>query len=280
MHLDLLESPDVTWSVCVRDGSSMPLGLLGADVPLRTASVGKVLLLLEVARAMSVGELGAQEPLRREAADHVADSGLWHTLAVDTLPAADVAALVGAVSDNLATNVLLRRVGLDAVAGTAAYLGLEETALHDRVRSERGPGDAPALSSGTGWELSELAHRIMHERALGPAADSLVRGWLSGNTDQSMVGAAFVGHAGLDPLAHHVSLSRDLLFWNKTGTDAGVRADVGSVSRDGRTVSWAAIANWEAPDASDAMDRTERARVWSVLRGLHRVGEEILDSLP
>lgn len=276
MHLDLLESPDVTWSVCVRDGSSMPLGLLGADVPLRTASVGKVLLLLEVARAMSVGELGAQEPLRREAADHVADSGLWHTLAVDTLPAADVAALVGAVSDNLATNVLLRKVGLDAVAGTAAYVGLEQTALLDQVRDARGPEHAPTLSTGTAAELSDLAHRIMHETALGPAADSLVRGWLSGNTDQSMVGSAFVEHAALDPLAHHVSLSPDLLYWNKTGTDLGVRADIGSVSRDGRTISWAAIANWEpTPDLA----ATERARLWTVLRGMRHIGEEIVDAL-
>lgn len=277
MDLDLPQSPDVTWSVCIRDEAGMPLSSVGADVPLRTASVGKVLLLLEAARAMSVGKLGAREPLTRTDADRVGDSGLWHTLAVDTLPATDVAALVGAVSDNLATNVLLRRVGLDAVAGTAAYLRLEETTLHDRVRDERGPDHAGTLSTGTAAELSDLAHRIMHESALGPAADSLVRGWLSANTDQSMVGAAFVAHAGLDPLAHHVSLSPDLLYWNKTGSDRGVRADMGSVSRNGRTVSWAAIANWEASDEPSA---TERMRPWSVLRGMLLIGEQILDALP
>ena len=277
MDLDLPHAGGVSWSVCVRDDAGMPLGSVAARVAMRTASVGKVLLLLEAARAMSVGELGAREPLTRTDADRVADSGLWHTLAVDTLPATDVAALVGAVSDNLATNVLLRRVGLDAVAGTAADLGLHETALHDRVRDERGPDDAATLSSGTAAELSDLAHRIMHESALGPAADSLVREWLSANTDQSMVGAAFVAHGGLDPLAHHVSLSHDLLYWNKTGSERGVRADIGSVSRNGSTVSWAAIANWEASEEPSA---TERMRPWSVLRGMHLIGEQILDSLP
>jgi beta-lactamase class A len=277
MKLDLPDAGGVSWSVCIRDDGGMPLGSVAADLALRTASVGKVLLLLEAARAMSVGELGAREPLTRTDADRVADSGLWHTLAVDTLPATDVAALVGAVSDNLATNVLLRRVGLDAVAGTAAYLGLEETALHDRVRDERGPRHAATLSTGTAAELSDLAHRIMHESALGPAADSLVRQWLSANTDQSLVGSAFVAHAGLDPLAHHVSLSPDLLYWNKTGSDRGVRADIGSVSRDGSTISWAAIANW---DASEEPSATERMRPWSVLRGMHLIGEQVLDSLP
>ena len=277
MELDLPQSPDVTWSVCLRDEAGMPLGSVGADVPMRTASVGKVLLLLEVARAISVGEIGAHEPLARESHDWVADSGLWQAMAADALPAADLALLVGAVSDNLATNVLLRRVGLDAVAGTAAHLGLKHTGLHDRVRDERGPRDPETLSTGTAVELSELAHRIMHESALGPAADSLVRQWLSANTDQSMVGAAFVEHAGLDPLAHHLSLSPELLFWNKTGSDAGIRADIGSVSRNGRTISWAAIANWEAPDEPGA---TERMRPWTVLRGMHRIGEQILDILP
>ena len=46
-----------------------------------------------------------------------------------------------------------------------------------------------------------------------------------------MVGSAFVEHAGLDPIAHHESLGGALRLWNKTGTDAGVRADVGVVSR-------------------------------------------------
>ena len=40
------------------------------------------------------------------------DSGIWQHLQAPSLPVADLATLVGATSDNLATNVLLRQVGL------------------------------------------------------------------------------------------------------------------------------------------------------------------------
>ena len=150
---------------------------------LPAASVGKVLLLIEVARTLDLAE-----PLTRTREDAVADSGLWQHLAVDTLPAGDLAALVGAVSDNLATNVLLRRVGLDAVRRTAGELGLEHTALHDRVRDARTAAHPPALSTATASELSLLFTRL----------DERVLGWLALDADLSMV----AGGLGLDPLAH------------------------------------------------------------------------------
>src|SRR6476469_6560346 len=166
MELELPDAGGVTWSVCVRDGAGMPLAAVNADAALRTASVGKVLLLVETARLIVAGELSPDEPLTRSLDLWVGDSGLWHTLSVETLPLIDVAALVGAVSDNLATNVLLQRVGLAEVAARATSLGLRATALHDRVRDHRTPEHAATLSTGTAAELSALAHRV----ATGTAA--------------------------------------------------------------------------------------------------------------
>lgn len=257
---------DLEWSVCIRDGAGMPLSWQGADVPLRTASVGKVLLLLCVAGQLLDGTLPWGEPLRREPVDDVADSGIWWQLSVDELPVVDVARLVATVSDNLATNVLLRRVGLDAVAGTAAYLGMTRTALHDKVRDAREAGDPATLSTGCADELSGLMLRVASGTAMGPQADLLVQQWLSSNVDLSMVGSVFVERLGLDPLAHADGPVR---FFNKTGTDTGVRADVGAASVGGRTVAWAAIANWprEADLAAEAM------------AGMRRVGEQVLAAL-
>jgi beta-lactamase class A len=53
---------------------------------------------------------GRSTPLARTAEDPVVDSGLWQHLAAEALSAGDLAVLVGAVSDNLATNTLLRHV--------------------------------------------------------------------------------------------------------------------------------------------------------------------------
>ena len=123
--IQLPDAGGVTWSLCIRDNCGMPVAEVNADTSLRTASVGKVLLLVETARAIAAGELSPDEPLTRSLDEWVGDSGLWHTLSIETLPLVDVAALVGAVSDNLATNVLLRRVGLAEVAARATALGLQ-----------------------------------------------------------------------------------------------------------------------------------------------------------
>jgi len=270
--MELPQSSDVTWAVTLRsDQSRMPLSSARAHVPFRTASVGKLLLLLEVARGIAAGELSRDAPLKRLAEDSVLDSGLWHTLSVDTLPLCDVAALVGAVSDNLATNVLLREVGLEAVTAATERLGMTRTALHDRVRDVRGPEDPPALSSGTALELSWLAWRLAKGSAMGGEADGLVRSWLSAGVDQSMVGAAFVDRFGLDPLAHHGSLGGELVYFNKTGTTAGVRADVGAASLGGHTVAWAAIANW-APELDEKLGA-------EVLAGMRSIGGKIVAHL-
>lgn len=275
MEFELPDAGGVTWSVSVRDSSGMQLGGVGENVPLRTASVGKVLLLIETARLITSGELSPDEPLTRSLDLWVGDSGLWHTLSVETLPLVDVAALVGAVSDNLATNVLLRRVGLAEVAARATSLGLRATALHDQVRDVRGAEHPVTLSTGTASELSELMSRLAAGTAAGADADRLVRQWLSANVDQSMVGSALVEQGGLDPIAHHSSLDLATSFWNKTGTDDGVRADVGAVTSDGRTLTWAAIANWD-PAPGTTLDHLT---VWAVLRGMRHVGEQVLTTL-
>lgn len=200
--------------MCVRQGDEVLLAHREHEVH-RTASIGKLLLLLEVAQALEGGALRRDEPLDRRSVEPVADSGLWQHLDADVLPLHDVALLVASVSDNLATNVLLHRVGLPAPRGTVA--------LHDRVRDARGPEHPPTLSTGTAADLALLMTELPEQ----------VRAWLRTGTDLSMVASAF----GLDPLAHD---GDDLV--NKTGTDSTVRADVGLVGG----IAYAVLAEWDA----------------------------------
>lgn len=199
-----------------------PLFSVDDHVVMPTASIGKVLLLIEVAAQLERREVSGLTLLDREPRDAVGDSGVWQHLAVPSLPLADLAALVGAANDNLATNVLLRRIGLDAVRTRTEQLGLTRTALLDLVRDHRGPDDAPQLSIGSASELTWLFSALARGEVVDRATSQRVVQWLSLNADLTMVASSF----GLDPLAHR-GADHGILLMNKTGTDAGVRSEVG-----------------------------------------------------
>jgi beta-lactamase class A len=252
MRLPELE-PRATWGICVRDLDRGALLLAHRpDAVHRTASVGKLLLLAAVHDGLAGGTLAPDELLSRRDVAPVADSGLWQHLQADALPLQDVALLVASVSDNLATNVLLHRVGLARVAATAAAYGLRRTGLHDVVRDERLPHHPPTLSTGT---AAELVHLVA-------ALPAQVLDQLRTGTDLSMVGSAF----GLDPLAH-VDADRGVRLCSKTGTDSTVRADVGLVEGGGRRLAYAVLVELE-PDLRD-----------SVLSGMQELGRQLRGTL-
>jgi beta-lactamase class A len=234
----------VAWCAAVLDADTgQTLWEHEPGLLLRTASVGKLFLLVEVARRVEAGELSLKERIERSDDLAVADSGLWHVLGTDALSIGDACALIGAVSDNLATNVLLERIGLDAVAATTLAIGVRRSALLDRVREERLPRHPPTLSHGTAGELAALLARLHAGTVVSPAVSRRVLDWVALNTDLSMVASAF----GLDPLAH-AEEDRGVRLWNKTGTIATARIDVGVVQFGGRGIAWAVLANWEVTD--------------------------------
>lgn len=244
----------VRWSVLVRaldqDGDEDWISEQPHDV-LRTASVGKLVLLSLLAERIRSGRQDPAERISWEDHELVRDSGLWHALDQRDLSVLDACRLVGAVSDNLATNVLLRQVGLDAVRAHGASLDLPPMELLDRIRGEGRdpslPGVAPTLSRASADSLVRYL-QLLHQGRIDP----MVSDWLVLGTDLSMVAAAF----GLDPLAH-AEPDRDVLLVNKTGTDATIRADVGLVTGSGRTVAYAAVANWshEADPRDEVLSR-------------------------
>jgi beta-lactamase class A len=212
------------------------LTLLAIDdrIVLPTASVGKILLLIEVAARITARDFAGYGILDKTPGDAIGDSGLWQQLQAPALPVSDLAALVGATSDNLATNVLLRQVGLDAVRDRTESLGLARTALLDLVRHNRGPDDAPQLSVGSTAELAWLFAALSRGQIVDHVTSHRVLGWLSLNADLSMVASAF----GLDPLSHR-GADHGIQLINKTGTDVGVRSEVGILSGPRTGVSYA-----------------------------------------
>ncbi|TXK18830.1 serine hydrolase [Homoserinibacter sp. GY 40078] len=232
-------------------------------IVLPTASVGKILLLIEVSARLSANENPVLETLDKTPRDAVGDSGLWRHLQARSLPLSDLATLVGATSDNLATNVLLREVGLDAVRHRTEQLGLLRTALIDLVRDTRGPDDAPQLSVGSTAELSWLFAALARGQVVDSLTSSRVLGWLSLNTDLSMVASAF----GVDPLSHR-GVDHGLQLVNKTGTDEGVRSEAGILRGPRRGVAYAVSVQFA--------DTSIAARL-RVLDALRMVGLDLLE---
>lgn len=241
------------------------LGLVAIDdrVVLPTASVGKVLLLIEVAARLTEGGANELEILDKSAIAPVADSGIWQHLRAPSLPLADLAALVGTASDNLATNVLLGHIGLEAVRRRTESLGINKTALLDIVRDERGPDDAPQLSVGSTAELAWLFGALARGQLVSEAVSQRVLDWLSMGTDLSLVASAF----GLDPLAHR-QVDHGIQVINKTGTDAGVRSEAGVLFGPRTTVAYAVTVQFS--------DTALQGRL-HVLDAMRTVGHDLLE---
>ena len=122
------------------------------------------------------------------------------------------------------------------------------------------------LSSGCARDWALLFAGLHQGAVVSPAVSVRVLDWTAANTDLSMVAAAFA----LDPLAH-TEPDLGLRLWNKTGSDAGVRADVGLVSRGDTAAAYAVLAGWD-----EARGPTARRHVLDRMRA---TGEAILAHL-
>lgn len=253
----------VHWGVSVcRNG--IPEADVDASAVLRTASMGKVFLLAEVARRLEAAELDPGMVLSAAGVPPVRDSGLWQHFCDVPLTVSAAAVLVASVSDNLATNVLLAQVGLDSVQRMSAALGMPQTRMLDRIRDERTPDDPPGPSVGRAGDLAGFMHVVGTPGGLSDGWRARMRAWLALGVDLSMVASAL----GLDPLAH---ATQPPGLCNKTGTDVGIRADAGCLTVRGTTWSYAVIANWETAGS----DPDGPGMVTAVLAAMRRIGESL-----
>lgn len=228
------------------------------------ASLGRVLLLIEVAAQLEDGRLHGDR-LQRMARDTATGAGLWQFLQEPTMQVPDVATLVGATGDTWAMNALLSTVGIDSVRERAESLGIERTALIDRVRDRRGPDDAPDASVAPTGELAWVMRGLALGEVVDEAVSNRVLGWLSLASDLNLVAGSF----GLDPLAHR-ALDHGLQVVAVTGSSTGVRAEAGILRGPGSSVSYAVTVTFD--DAS-------LQRRLAVIEALRTMGTEVLEAV-
>ena len=263
----------IHWSIDIRKISGTDDQVLvsahAAD-SLKTASIGELFLLGETMRQSEAGRISLRDVIDRDHEqpdDAMEDSGLLYMLDQRTLTVADLGVLIGAFSDNYATNLLIGHVGLDAVQRFAREeLGYTESNLLDKVRWERpsGVGLPDDMSRGCASELCDYMCRLHRGDLVSEDASRQIRRWLAADADTSMVSGAF----NVDPLAHWPQ-DAGVALCHKTGTESDVRCDVGlvSVADTGVAVAWAVLANWDKAAYGDLRD--------AALADMRRIGERI-----
>ncbi|MDP9867680.1 beta-lactamase class A [Streptosporangium brasiliense] len=129
MLREAFDDADVEGFIHVRDVDGDAEIGLGPDEPVVLASVFKIPIVLEYARQAAAGTLERTERLTVTAADK--DGGIGTSGCADdiSLTLRDLAHFMMTMSDNAATDVLLRRVGLDNLHATLRELGLKRTHL-------------------------------------------------------------------------------------------------------------------------------------------------------
>jgi beta-lactamase class A len=253
----------VTWSIRIVDADSGDvLAEHAPDVMCETASIGKIFLLIEVARRLVDGSLAPDDVVAIPAEHRVADSGLLYRMRSQTISVHDAALLVGAFSDNLATNALIALCGLEQVRAVAPGLGYRDTALHDYIRSERTPDLPWTPSYGTGAELADVLRRLGAGDVVSPEVSGMVMDWLAADADTSMVADALL----LDPLAHVEAEYQDMVLRHKTGSTSSARIDAGHLAGPAASVAYAVAANWKGSGVD------LRA---PVLDAMHAIGEQL-----
>lgn len=190
------------------------------DERVPTASVIKLPILVHIALAAQGGELDWGEQLALDDVVKAAGTGiLKHLSAGLAVSVRDLCVLMTALSDNTATNMLIDRVGIDAVNGRMAALGLRETRLLRRAFAPDTPASRPyGLGVTTAHEMAGLLALIARRQLGDEAAGDEVLGMLAMQQDRAAIPRM---------------LPEGWQYAGKTGSNADLRADAGVLTGPG-----------------------------------------------
>lgn len=198
---------------------------LAGDEPVRTASTIKLPIMIECFSLAAEGKLDFGEMIGLPENEKVPGSGILQDLSTgDRFPVRDLMTLMIVLSDNTATNLILDRIGGDAVNDRMARLGL----VHTRVmRKILGKGAAAGITAeGAKPENKKWGLGRSSPREMVTLLEKLYRGELvSKDASAEML-------AILKKQRDHAGLARDVkdvTVANKSGALDALRSDVGVV---------------------------------------------------
>ena len=163
------------------------------DETFPTASLIKVAILVTVYDLVAKGQLSLDDPLTVLKIDQVPGSGVVQYLHNGTvLTVRDAAWLMGTISDNTATNLLLDRIIIRRVWAKMDSLGLQHTRVHSKsfLRNSSVAMDSSVkygLGVTTPNEMAHLFELLARGKAVNPAADSAMLDILEHNQTDAML---------------------------------------------------------------------------------------------
>jgi beta-lactamase class A len=232
---------------------------------MRSAGIAKMVLLLEVARRIESGDLTAAETRSRTSIPKMGTLGLWQHFESSRLPINDIALLVASTGDNLATNVLMREIGVDPLTKLIKELGLDSITLTDHDRNVKDAGDVIALFDGSAQDWVLLLNALYHGRLLS-AGCAMTLNWMSHCLDTSMVSDGFTT-AALNGGKDAPAVSQSVRM---TGSLRGACAEAGIITTSHRDIAYCVMANWEPSD-----EKQEPQVKAEVLEDMRRFGHKI-----
>lgn len=186
------------------------------EEPVDAASVIKLFIMAEAFRRREEGSLAFDEAVTVRPADRMPSCGaLTYLHDGITVTVGDLVTLMIILSDNTATNLLIDRLGMDAVNGFMRTLGLSGQTKLRRKLFDQASSDRGIKNTVTAADVALLLKRIITGRLVSEAAS---RDMLQLLKDQRLNGKMpfFLAPKGIK-CAH------------KTGEDSGITHDVGII---------------------------------------------------
>lgn len=204
-----------------------------------SASLIKLPILAVFRETVEAGRLDPMERVHVSAETRVEGTGVLKALAPGLQPTwSDLATLMITVSDNVATNIIIDRLGMDAIQGWIDKAGLAETRIERRMM------DREAMAAGRGNSTSAAD---MEAVLLAIHAGTCVSGAASREMRRVLQAQQIQ-----DRLARR--LPEGVRVANKTGNFGDVIHDAGLVTGPGGTLAIAVLTQgmrsaWQAMDA-------------------------------
>jgi beta-lactamase class A len=127
-----------------------------------TASTIKLPIMVEMFAEAEEGKLDWNQKLTLTEQDKVAGSGVLNEFSAgDALPIRDLMHVMIVVSDNTATNMILDRIGGDAVNARMAQLGLKQTAVMHKIMGAKFPTTEGKKPGNERWGIGRSSPQDM-----------------------------------------------------------------------------------------------------------------------